>query len=119
MAAIALPFLKGIVQKSPHQLFAVGLMRIVTFETIELFGQLVLVGLRHGRILHVVAIETERRRVLGQMILELAARLGPGLMRGMAGVATAIEGGMTASLGRYIQTRVMAGKTEIAILARA
>ena len=91
-------------------------MRIVASDAVGRAEGLILMYLLQGRVFHVVAIDAKSRSRLGQVELVLQRRLGAGLVRRVAGVATHIEGGVTTALRGDVLALVMTGQAKIVFL---
>ena len=72
MAVVALLVFKRVVQERLHQLRRIGLACIVALNAIGRLERLAMVRLDDRRILHVVAVNAQRRSVFGQVIGEFA-----------------------------------------------
>ena len=96
-----------------HQVRLRGLMRIVTLDAIGGGEGLSLVRLQQVGGGWIVTIEAERRRRLGQVIVELLLAFLARLVGSVAGVATHIERGVAAALLGNIQSLGVALKAEI------
>src|SRR5208282_6823066 len=118
MAAVARLRPEGVVLERLHQLGRSRLVRIVAGQTIGLLERLVLVRLGEVGVFSVVAVSTQRRRVLGQMILGFAVAFIAGLVRDVAGVAAHIERGVAAAALRDIHSLVVAGETKVLLRGR-
>jgi len=102
-----------------HQVGLRRLERLVALDTVGSGERLSLMGLHQVGRSRVVAVKTERRRGLGEVIVKLLLALLAGLVGSVAGLATHIEGGVTASLFRDVQSLGVTIKTEIlAFVAR-
>jgi hypothetical protein len=107
MADFALLFAERWMHESLHQFWPVGLVRVVTGQTIRLFERLILMRLRQIDVLYVVAIQAQRRGRFRKVILEFCTRARPGLVIGVAGVTTCVERQVTAAfLRRILSDRV-------------
>ena len=113
MASVALLAFKRIVQEGLHQLRRLGLVRIVALQAIGFVDGLVLVGLEHRRIFHIVAVKAQRRRVLGQVIREFALRGVACLVNNVAGVAAHVERRVPAAALGNVHTRVVTSQAEV------
>ncbi len=92
-------------------------MGIVAAEAIGFFKGLVLMGLFQCCIFWIVAVEAESGSRFGQMEIKLGLPNLTRLMRGVASVATAIQGSVTASvLSQILGADVMAGEAEVVFL---
>ena len=116
MASVALLAFKRVVQERLHQLWRLGLVRIVALEAVGFLDRLILVGLDHRRVFHVVAVKAQRRRVFGQMIGEFALRGIACLVSHMAGVAATVEGRVPAAALGDVHARVVTGQAEVLLL---
>lgn len=106
---------EGIVLEDLHQLRRGRRVRIMATEAIGRFERLVFVSFLKLRILHVMAVDAERRRVLGEVKVEFTLATLAGFVRYMAGVAAAVEGGVaTAGLGD-IEADVVAAQAKIVL----
>ena len=91
-------------------------MRIVAGRAVRGSERLIVMRLLQRRILHIVAIEAERRSRLGQVKLVLGSRIRAALVRRVAGVASHVERGMTAALLGNVQALVVAREAKIVFL---
>ncbi len=90
VANITLLFGEGRVNECLHQLRPVGLVRIMALQAIRVFKWLVLMRLGEIRVLHVMAIEAQRRNCLRQVVSEFAFLAIAGLVRDVASVAARV-----------------------------
>jgi hypothetical protein len=100
-------------QELPHQLGRCRLMRIVATGAIRRGERLIVMRLLQAGVLHVVTIDAQRRSALGQMKIELSLPRFSGLMRGVAGVASHVEGGVAAAFFGDIQSLLVATQAQI------
>ncbi len=91
-------------------------MRIVTSQAVRFIKWLVLMRFLQVRALGVMAIQTKRRRGLGQMKVELGLANLSRFMGEVASLASHIEGGMAAAFLRHVHARLVAAQTEILFL---
>jgi hypothetical protein len=119
VAGVALPAGKGCVRELRHQFWLSGLMRIVAGEAVSLINWLILVRLGDGRILRIVAIDAQRRRIFGQMEVELTLAALARLVRNVARVATHIERSVPAAALGHIHAGVVAAQTQVCVLSIA
>src|SRR5579872_7453122 len=117
VAGIAAIALERCVLKLRHQLGRVGLVRIVALHAVGAGERLVVMRLLELFVVGVVAIEAERRARLGQVELVVLSCFRSGLVGHMAGIAAHVEGGVTASLLRYMQSSLVALAAEIFFFA--
>ncbi len=101
------------------ELRSLRFVRIVTSQTIGLFEWLIIVRLLEVGTRHVVAIETQSRSGLREVVIEFAFAYFPGLVRDVTSAATHVERCMTASALGHIYTNLMAAQTEILIFVFA
>jgi len=94
-------------------------MWVVAAEAIGCRERLTVVCLDQVRIFRIVAIETECRCVLGQVLAEFALGRVARFVRCVAGTATHVERGMTAPLLRDIDADVVASQAEVVIFRGA
>jgi hypothetical protein len=73
-------------------------------------------GLLQVRALGIVTVQTERRRRLRQVEIKLGLSNLSGLVRDVAGVTTHVQGGVSATFCRDIQSRVVAAQAEVLFL---
>jgi hypothetical protein len=85
-------------------------------QAIRFFERLVVVRLLQIRTLGIVAVQTEGWRHLGQMEIKFGLSNLSGLMRDVAGVATHVEGCVSAALCRDIQAGLVAAQAEVLFL---
>jgi hypothetical protein len=94
-------------------------MRAVALQAIRRSERLILMGRLQACILRVMALDAERRNFLLQMRRKLDLVAVPILMSDMAGLATHIEGGMTAATFWDVDADVVAAQAEVLIARRA
>lgn len=100
-------------QESLHQLGLSGLVRVVTSHTVGLGERLTTMRLDESSIRSVMAVETQRRSSLRQVIGKFRIRFVTRLVRGVTGVATEIESGVPAAVLRNVKARVVAAQAEV------
>jgi len=102
-----------------HQLRRSGLMWIVALEAIRRTKRLSLMRLDERFILHVMAIDAQRRNAFGQVLVELDLPSLTGLMCRVTGIAAHIERGVTTAFLGHVETLRVAIKAKILALLPA
>jgi hypothetical protein len=116
MADFALLVRKRRMREFCHQLRSRRLVRIVTVHAIGLRKWLVLVRLLQVGALHVVTIDTKGGRRLREVEVELGFTHLARLVRGMASVATHVEGGVPAAFLGNVYAGIVAGQAKVLFL---
>jgi len=116
MAGVALLAFKRIVQERLHQLRGLGLVRIMTLKAVGFGEGLILVGLDHRRIFHIVTVKAQLGRVFGQVIRECALRGVAGLVSDVACLATHVERGMPAASLGDVHAHAVTRQAEVLLL---
>jgi len=116
MAGIARFIGKRWMQELPHQLRRGRLVRIVALCAVRFLKWLIVVRLLQRRVFHVVTIDAQRGRGLGQMEIKLRLADFADLMCRMAGIATHIKRRVAATLRSHIQPLRVALETKIRAL---
>ena len=119
VAAVAHFVFERIVHESLHQLRLCGLMWIVALNAIRVAEGLTAVRLDQVRVFRVMAIETERRSGLGQVIIEFQFAALARLVRRVAGLATHVERRVAAAVLGNIHTFVVAAKAKVLVFGAA
>ena len=104
MANVARVACKRGMRKLLDQLGPVRLVHVVAAETIRPFQRLSLVGVDNGICFYVMTLYTPRSRIFQLVKLRFERSRFSGLVYGMAGIASGIQGGVPTPLLRYIQT---------------
>src|SRR5664279_1806865 len=99
-----------------HQMSLRRLVRIVALNAIGCGERLSVVCLHQVSGSGVVTVEAKCRRRFGEVIVEFLLALLAGLVRSVAGFATHVEGGVTASVWRNIQSLGVTIKAKILAL---
>jgi len=99
-----------------HQLRRGRLVRVVTAHAIGLIKGLVLMRFLQVRAFGIVAIDAQRRRRFGEVEIEFDLAHFPGLVGGVAGVATHIEGGVAAAFLGNVKSGRVASQAKIFFL---
>jgi len=113
MTHVTLFFSKRRMHELGHQFGNVRLVRIVAGQAIRFVEGLILVRLLQVRTFRIVAVQAQGWGRLRQVKIKLCLSNFAGLMRNVARVATHIECGMTAALGRHIQSSLVATEAEV------
>ncbi len=102
-----------------RQLRLGGLVRIVAGQAVGGGKWLIVVRLGQLLVSGVVAVEAERRRILGQMKTVVALGGIPGLVRDVASITAHVECRVSAAFFRNIETLVVATQTQILLTVPA
>src|ERR1039457_3076953 len=113
VTGIATLALEGRMRELLHQLGLRRLVRVVALHAIGGGERLPLMRLDQARVLGIMAIEAQRRRRLGQVIVELDLALLADLMGDVASVATHIQRGVPAAFVGNVESLRMAGQAEV------
>ena len=105
------------VRERLHQFRIRRLVRIMAGQAVRSSERLVLVCLLQVGVFWIVTLDAQSRRRLGQMKAILEARLSSGFVRRVAGIATHVERGVTAALGRDVRALLVAGEAQIFFFA--
>jgi len=116
VANFALLFSEWRMREFRQQLGRGGFVGIVTAHAIRALEGLVLVCLLQVGTLDIMTVEAQRRRRLGEVIVELDFANLPRLVRGVAGVAAHVESGVPAAFLGNIEAGRVATKAEIFFL---
>src|ERR1039457_6313923 len=112
VAALAL---EGRMREGLHQLGLRRLVRIVALHAIGGGERLPLLRLDQAGVLGIVAIEAQRRRRLGQVIIEFDLALLADLVSYVASLATHVQRRVTAALLRNVQSLLVAREAEVLV----
>lgn len=93
-------------------------MRIVALDTIRGAERLAAVRLDQARVFGIMAVEAERRRSLGQMVIEFNFATFAGLVCDVAGPTAHVQRSVAAATFGSIKPRGVAGQAKIVVLGR-
>lgn len=92
-----------------------GLVRIVASQAVGFGDGLVVMRPGEGCILWIVAVDAQRRRILGQMKVELSLAPRPDLVGGVAGGASHVQRNVTAAFFRNRDAHIVTGQAEVVV----
>lgn len=111
VARFALLFCERVMREFLKQFGAVGLVRIVAFQTVSFAEGLSMMSIHESSIFHIVAVETKSWRCFPKV--EQSIRVLPVLMADMAAVATQVKSRMAATLFGDVHAGVVARQAQI------
>ncbi len=119
VAAVAHLVFERIVQEGLHQFRSCRLVRVVTLNAIRATEWLPIVRLDQAFVFAVVAIQAEGRWRLGQMFVEFNLSALTCLMRDVTGLASHVEGRVTASVFWDIHSLVVTSQAKVVVFTRS